>query len=99
LSPEEVAIRRRLDGMWVDTRFVGFGSEAWSTWFADMGKDADDRCSRYLEVVFARRLLAAMATDALTLRRFPEPPLWRGRSATSGRSYSPAGGKVVTSSP
>jgi len=87
LKVGEIAIRRRIDGLWADTRFFGTTLEVWRRHLTGMADQVYDDEDVHLEHVMARRLLLGLGHDELKVRRLPAHPEWEGMSGTSGVAY------------
>lgn len=83
----EIAIRRRIDGLWVDTRFFGATCGVWKSHLTGMADQVCDQEDVHLEHVMARRVLLGLGRDDLRVKRLPAHPEWEGMSGTSGTQY------------
>jgi hypothetical protein len=101
LRMDEIAVRRRIDGLWADTRFFGTTCGVWRRHFTGMAEQVCDQDGFYLEHVIARRLLLGLAHDDLVIRRHAARPEWEGVSGTSGSTYrmtrNPIGSRIRNS--
>ncbi|MBO1756219.1 hypothetical protein [Allobranchiibius sp. CTAmp26] len=90
-----VQVRRSVDRVFADTRFVVTTVGTWREHLSGMGVEVDDDHGRWLERVAAQRLILGEYAGGLTVQRFPDPPRFAGSSGTTGAPYDGWRARVV----
>lgn len=90
LEPGVAVVRRTLDRRYVDTRLFSMAVGTWMSRMKGMSLEVDEGRGRYLEHVFAHRLVEAEYAGDVEVHRFPKRPRLVGRSGTSNARYDGA---------
>lgn len=87
LRPSTVRVRRTLDRRYVDSRLISASLQDWSSAFRAMSEEIRDGEGRYLEHVFAARLIRLEYERKVKVEPFAQRPLFRGLSGSTGDRY------------
>jgi hypothetical protein len=87
IPPRTILLRGKLDGSWIDSRFIGSTKEVWQSTLLPAADLSDDRSNRWIEKCLASAVASKAHIQELSVLPFSERPHLVGVSGSTGISY------------